>query len=285
MGCTDFPWLRSKHRFAERCAEIGLPSVPVLAEFADGKMTTRSHDQREADFPATDLFSKPSDLWCGIGANLWRNKSAGEFVNAVTGENYNQHTLAARLCADSKSGRIVLQKKLSNHPSIAGSLTGGGLATVRLVTCRTPSGAVDFLPPAIRMPIGQAIVDNIAQGGLAAPIDLATGEICGPAMQKDKAVGISRFDKHPDTGVDLIGVQLPYWREVLDLGRQAHAAFPSMPFVGWDIAILPDGPVVLEGNSWWDVDLTILPHRICLPDTQFIPYYNHHFRNAASKTS
>jgi hypothetical protein len=290
MGCEDFPWLRSKNRFAERCLELRLPSVPVLAEFAEGKMTAHSaaNDGRDLAFPAADLFSKPSEYWCGIGANMWRYQSSGKYVNALSGESYTQEALIARLCAESraepKSGKIVLQKKLSNHPAIAGTLTSGGLATVRLVTCRTPSGAIDFLPPAIRMPIGQAIVDNIAQGGLAAPVDLATGEICGPAMQKDKAVGISRFEKHPDTGVDLIGLQLPRWREVLDLGRQAHVSFPSMPFVGWDIAILPEGPVVLEGNSWWDIDLTILPHRISLPDTQFIPYYNHHFRNAAAKT-
>jgi hypothetical protein len=275
MGCEDFPWLRSKHRFAQRCSEIGLPSVPVLAEFAEGKMIAHS-TKREAAFPPADLFSKPSEYWCGIGANLWLRKSAGRYVNALSGESHDQDTLIAKLCADSKSGRIILQEKVSNHPNITGSLTSGGLATVRLVTCRTPSGSIDFMPPAIRMPVGQAIVDNIAQGGLAAPIDLATGGICGPAIQKDKAIGVSRFERHPDTGVHFVGVQLPCWREVLDLAQQAHTAFPSMPFVGWDIAILPGGPVVLEGNSWWDVDLTILPHRISLSDTQFIPYYNYH---------
>ncbi len=285
MACADFPWLRSKHRFAQRCSEMGLPTVPVLAEFADGKMIACKPTNGEpgAAFPTADLFSKPSEYWCGIGANLWRYKAPGKYVNALSGEAHDQDSLTKKLCAESSSGRIVLQEKVSNHPSMTGSLTSGGLATIRLVTCRTPSGAIDFLPPAIRMPIGQAIVDNIAQGGLAAPINLATGEICGPAIQKDKAIGISRFEKHPDTGADLIGAQLPCWREVLDLARQSHAAFPSMPFVGWDIAILPDGPVVLEGNSWWDVDLTILPHRITLCDTQFIPYCNHHFRKAAAK--
>jgi hypothetical protein len=282
LHCEDFPWLRSKQRFALRCSELGLPTVPVLAEFAEGKMIAHS-PRGEAVFPHADLFSKPSEYWCGIGANLWRHKSVDRYVNAVSGESHDQNTLTEKLCADSTSGRIVLQEKVSNHSSIAGSLTTGGLATVRLVTCRTPSGSIDFLPASIRMPIGQAIVDNIAQGGLAAPIDLATGEINGPAIQKDKAIGVSRFEKHPDTGVRLIGVKLPCWPQVLDLAKQAHTAFPSMPFVGWDIAILRDGPVVLEGNSWWDVDLTILPHRISLSDTQFLPYYNYHFRRGSTQ--
>jgi hypothetical protein len=282
LQCEDFSWLRSKQRFAQRCSERGLPTVQVLAEFAEGKMIAHSA-KSEAAFPQVDLFSKPSEYWCGIGANLWRYESSGRYVNALSDESHDQDSLKAKLCADSTSGRIILQERVSNHSSLAGSLTTGGLATVRLVTCRAPSGSIDFLPASIRMPIGKAIVDNIAQGGLAAPIDLASGEINGPAIQKDKAIGVSRFERHPDTGVRLIGVQLPCWREVLDIAKQAHVAFPSMPFVGWDIAILRDGPVVLEGNSWWDVDLTILPHRIGLSDTQFIPYYNYHFRRGTTK--
>jgi hypothetical protein len=282
LRCEDFPLLRSKQRFAVRCSELGLPTVPVLAEFTEGKMIAHSA-KCEPNLPHGDLFSKPSEYWCGIGANLWRFEAPDRYVNALSGESYDGNALREKLCAESMSGRIVLQEKVSNHTSIERSLTTGGLATVRLVTCRTPTGSIDFLPASIRMPIGQAIVDNIAQGGLAAPVDLTTGEISGPAIQKDKTIGVSRFEKHPDTGVRLIGLQLPCWPQVLDLAKQAHEAFPSMPFVGWDIAILRDGPVVLEGNSWWDVDLTILPHRISLSDTQFLPYYNYHFRRGSTQ--
>jgi Sugar-transfer associated ATP-grasp len=281
--CEDFPLLRSKQRFAQRCSEVGLPTVPILAEFADGKMMAPSL-KGDVVFPPADLFSKPSEYWCGIGANLWRYESPGRYVNSLSNESYDRDSLVVKLCAESKSGPIVLQAKASNHSSITGVLTTGGLATVRLVTCRTPSGSIDFLPASIRMPIRHAIVDNIAQGGLAAPIDLATGEITGPAIQKDKGVGVSRFEKHPDTGANLVGIKLPVWEKVLALAIQAHGMFPSMPFVGWDIAILRDGPVVLEGNSWWDVDLSILPHRMCLSDTQFIPYYNFHLRRAIAKS-
>jgi hypothetical protein len=279
--CEDYPLLRSKHLFARRCSEIGLPSIPLLAEFADGRMIFHSVGG-ETTLPRVDLFSKPSEYWCGIGANLWTHNEHGRYSNALSGESYDKDGLIKKLCADSKTGRIVLQERVSNHSAMVGSITSGGLATIRFVTCRSPSGSIDFLPPVIRMPIAGAIVDNIAQGGLAAPVDIATGKICGPAIQKDKRLGISKFEKHPDTGVEFVGIQLLFWREVLDLAMQAHLAFPSMYFVGWDIAILKDRPVVLEGNSWWDVDLTILPNRISLSDTQFIPYYNYHLRSITS---
>jgi hypothetical protein len=285
MACADFLGLRSKHRFARRCMELRLPTIPVVAEFAGGKMVRPVPGAGVMPLPQADLFSKPSEYWCGIGANLWLYQAPDRYINAVSGEACGQQSLLAKLSADSRSGRIVVQEKALNHSSLLGTLTSGGLATIRIVTCRTPGGAIDFMPAAIRMPIAQAIVDNIAQGGLAAPIDLASGEICGPAIQKDKAVGISRFERHPDTAVNLVGMRLPFWREALDLAKQAHLAFPSMPFVGWDIAILEGGPVVLEGNCWWDVDLTLLPHRKSLCDTQFVPYYNYHLRKTAAKAN
>jgi putative polysaccharide biosynthesis protein len=277
--CEDYPLLRSKHLFARRCSEIGLPFLPLVAEFAEGKMILCS-PSREATLPDVDLFSKPSEYWCGIGANLWICKASGKYVNPISGEAFDKESLIRKLCAESKSGRIVLQERVANHPSLVGTLTTGALATVRLVSCRTPSGSVDLLPPVIRMPYGKAIVDNVGQGGLAAPVDIATGKICGPAIRKDKNLGISTVEKHPDTGVGFVGVQLPFWEAALGLAVQAHLAFPSLHFVGWDIALLRDGPIVLEGNAWWDSDVTVLPHRLSLSDTQFIPYCNHHFKRS-----
>jgi hypothetical protein len=48
---------------------------------------------------------------------------------------------------------------------------------------------------------------------------------------------------------------LPFWHEVVDLAYRAHAVFPTRLIVGWDIAILPDGPCVVEGNTRPDLDI------------------------------
>jgi hypothetical protein len=277
-GSPDYALLRSKAMFAQKCAEHGLPTVPVLAEFAGGEV--------KPAFPAlpnADLFAKPSDLMLGLGAALWRWSKSGAYVHATTGERLSGPDLLRRLSDDSRtapeyggSGGLILQEKASNHRSMLQTLTTGGLATIRVVTCRTPQGTLDILPPVIRMPVGDAIADNIAQGGLAAPIDSATGRICGGAIRKDKRFGVSRCVRHPTTDVIFDGFQIPFWPEVLELARRAHEAFPSVHFIGWDIAVLDQGPVLLEGDALWDSDLTALPHQIWMSDTQFIPYYNHH---------
>jgi hypothetical protein len=279
----DAPALRSKSEFAVKCAEHGLPTVPILAEFIDGGVKPAA-----PVLPHADLFAKPSDLNLGLGTALWRWTAPGHYVHAISGELVPATELCQRFREDSRtipsyggSGSIIVQEKLSNHSSMSGVLTTGGLATIRLVTCRTPLGAIDFLPPVIRMPVGGAIADNIAQGGLAAPIDSESGRICGPAVRKDKRFGVGIYTLHPTTGAELVGFKLPYWREVIALAHQAHDVFFTMHFIGWDIAILEQGPVLLEGNVLWDSDLTALPHGISISDTQFIPYYNAHFKLAS----
>jgi Sugar-transfer associated ATP-grasp len=88
-------------------------------------------------------------------------------------------------------------------------------------------------------------------------------------------------NEHPDGGGKFKGFPIPMWSEAVGLARRAHETFRSMSFIGWDIAILQDGPVLVEGNFPFDTDLTVLPHGLTLSDTQFISYYNYHWTNSA----
>ncbi len=50
----------------------------------------------------------------------------------------------------------------------------------------------------------------------------------------------------------IAGIVLPYWHESVDLVRRAHAgAFSRFAFLGWDVALTKDGPLLLETNSGW----------------------------------
>jgi hypothetical protein len=69
------------------------------------------------------------------------------------------------------------------------------------------------------------------------------------------------WDSHPVTGVRIAGRRVPAWDEVLALARRAHAAFPDQVAIGWDIAVLPDGPALVEGNKSPDLDIIQRTHR------------------------
>jgi hypothetical protein len=46
------------------------------------------------------------------------------------------------------------------------------------------------------------------------------------------------------------------WTEAVALAELAHKTFPSVHFIGWDIAILQDRAVVIEGNPFFNADAT-----------------------------
>ena len=45
------------------------------------------------------------------------------------------------------------------------------------------------------------------------------------------------------------------WQEAIDLVERAHRAFDEYVLVGWDVAFLEDGPVLVEGNRGPDIDI------------------------------
>jgi hypothetical protein len=67
--------------------------------------------------------------------------------------------------------------------------------------------------------------------------------------------GSQRVEVHPDTGTRFSGLQMPFWKEVLDLCTRAARVTPNLRSVGWDIALTPEGPVIVEGNPDWDLPM------------------------------
>ena len=90
------------------------------------------------------------------------------------------------------------------------------------------------------------IVDNVDQGGMAAPVDLKTGVLSSVGADKKG----NRYEKHPMTGVTIPGFSIPFWEEAKEMCLQAMHVVKQLRFVAWDVAITPSGPVFIEGNSF-----------------------------------
>lgn len=98
-------------------------------------------------------------------------------------------------------------------------------------------------------------VDNMENSGLACPVDMETGIIYGVAHTS----ALINFDEHPYTGVKLVGYQLPFIPEALEMVKKAALVVPQIGHVGWDVCITPDGPAIIEGNDFPGYDFSQLP--------------------------
>ena len=93
-----------------------------------------------------------------------------------------------------------------------------------------------------------AATDNFHTGGIAYPLELVSGRVSGPGRNN---TDLGDYTRHPASGAYLPGFQIPFWPELIACVRRAMDRVPGMGYVGWDIAVTPDGPELIEGNWHW----------------------------------
>ena len=99
----------------------------------------------------------------------------------------------------------------------------------------------------LRMGIGGTDVDNASRGGLSVGVGISTGRLFPPAKQH-MAFGGRVFEAHPGSGIRFDEVVLPHFERLLDASLMAARHVPH-ELAGWDFAIGPAGPVLIEGNT------------------------------------
>lgn len=240
--------LNNKEKFAERCRAHGVRTVPVFAIAKAGMI--RFDTGRE--LPDADLFVKPIAGRGGAGADWWRYAGHGSFVSSG-GKSLTRTELQAHLERLSVKQPYLVSPRVSNHPALA-DLSNGALSTVRVVTIRDEHGGYEATDAVFRMAVGfNTVIDNFHAGGLAANVERSSAEL-GPATDLGLRPDWGWRARHPSGGT-IAGRKLPCWSETIDLVQRAHAAFPDRVIIGWDVAILADGPCLVEGNGSPDLDI------------------------------
>jgi hypothetical protein len=129
------------------------------------------------------------------------------------------------------------------------------LQTLRVVTYAEPDGGVGVYDALFKIIVGDSLVDNFQDGrsgNLIARTRLVDG-VLGPAVgPSPDGVGLASYVDHPHTGVSICGLPLPGFAEALGLVRRAAQFFLPLRTIGWDVALTASGPVLVEGNVWWD---------------------------------
>ncbi len=138
----------------------------------------------------------------------------------------------------------LVEEALHQHPEMD-KLCASSINTVRMVTLWPESGEPQLVYALVRMGNGKGCVDNISSGGLYTQVG-PDGALSAPAFC-DKTG--EYYDRHPATGTVFRGFCIPYFREAVALCREAARVEPHMRYIGWDVAITPDGPVLVEGNE------------------------------------
>ena len=175
------------------------------------------------------FFGKCPDSFGGLG------------VEKIALEGKDQPTLYAELM---EKKMFLAEEAIVQHPTM-NKLCERSVNTIRIVTILSDSGKAHFIYALVRIGSGKNDVDNVTSGGMYTLLS-NDGVITHPVFC-DKTV--SYYTEHPHNGQPLIGFEIPYFREAVELCLEAAKVEPRMRYVGWDVGITPDGPVFVEGNN------------------------------------
>lgn len=239
--------LTDKLRFAGWCERLGVRSPRVLMA-TDPGLAMEAIDPASLD---TDLFVK---LRYGKGAKNTRlyRRVAPLRYRAPDGTTLSLEQVRETLRVPGRKRALIVQQRLLNHPALA-DLAGESLLVVRVMTCLDAHGRPRITDAMLRVlaklePGWQRRQDD----EWVAAVDVGTGELGRLTGDMPETCTVWH-DTHPVTGAAVLGRVLPHWPAVCALAMAAHRGFCDRVVVGWDIAITPDGPQIVEGNPNPDV--------------------------------
>jgi len=253
-----YPLVDNKLKMRDLCDEIGVPTPAAYGEIAFHSMLRRLADilkDRE------DFVIKPNRGSAGRGVLVVVGRANHRYLRhngeQLRLEHIRQH------CSDILSGmyslgglpdQVIIQQRVRLHPAFE-PIAYKGIPDARVIVYRNHA-AMAMLRLPTKASNGRA---NLHQGGIGAGVDLASG-ITHHAVQRNRLVTF-----HPDTGMPVIGMRVPYWKRVLDMARRVAEA-AGLGFIGVDIVIdAALGPMLLEANARPGLAIQIANARGLLP--------------------
>lgn len=227
----------------------GLEAPETLAVFGRPAPPNATHLRSPADLAAFlaqsgPVFGKPAQGDRGVDT-IAIDGVVDDLAQSLDGQPIAVDKIWERLDKTYRGGGFVFQRKIVQHQKVT-QLVGPTAATVRVMTVLS-RGKVHLHSCLWRIPLGSAIADNFSQGGLLAPVDPESGRI-GAAISAFRVNG-PLISQHPTTGAAFEGVILPRWLKVKKTVRAAAGMMHVLPVIGWDIAIAPHGPIIVEANA------------------------------------
>ncbi len=155
------------------------------------------------------------------------------------------------------SGSFIHQDFINQHPEI-NKIYKHSINTLRFDICVDNEGSNHLLGSGMRFGADGSLIDNRSQGGLFVPIDDSNGSLLGKGYSQ-MGFGANEFVKHPTTDFEFKGFKIPCYNEAKRLAMNMSELIPNR-IVGWDIAITPNGPIVVEGNHDSNITMTEIPY-------------------------
>lgn len=148
-----------------------------------------------------------------------------------------------------RSADFVFQEEVIQHDEL-NRLNPYCVNTLRIETFTNKSHESRIMSGILRLGFNKSFIDNVSKGGAYVGIDFSTGKLRDRAVSNFTNGRARSYFEHPETKIKFEGYEIPYFNETVQLVESAARLIPQVKVVGWDVAITPDGPLLIEGNEF-----------------------------------
>ncbi|WP_296197344.1 sugar-transfer associated ATP-grasp domain-containing protein [uncultured Microbacterium sp.] len=138
-------------------------------------------------------------------------------------------------------GETLIEEVIVQHDALA-AVCPGTVNTTRVTTFVKDDGTVEIINMAQKFGRGE-VSDQATFGGFYTVLDEQ-----GHALGAGYDTSGNLFPTHPESGFTIADFQLPHTDRLAAYMSEVALVVPSVRYVGWDVVMGPDGPVLVEGN-------------------------------------
>lgn len=237
-----FPLVDDKLKTKKLALQAGI-AVPPLYDIIETEQQIKTIDTLLS--PYDDFVIKPARGSGGDGILVFKDKVYGRYrqINGrlTTTQELSYHLsclLSGAYSLGGSSDYAIIEKRVVVDPVFA-EVSYEGIPDIRIISLLGyPAMAMVRLPT--RLSGGKA---NLHQGAIGVGIDLGSGKTLGGVFHNDI------IDYHPDTLNPIIGIEVPYWNQILEIASSCYE-LTGLGYLGVDIVLDKDqGPLMLELNA------------------------------------
>lgn len=244
---SNYFLLDNKNIFETILRGGNLPCSTTILKIQDGVIFNQNNkiisskkdfDKEIINIKTERVFLKPSDCGSG-GKEIIVYKKIGRKYFSKNKEELNFENISKISKTD-----YILQEGLENEGFLK-EIHPTSLNTFRVMTFFSPKKGAKVIYAMLKAGNKKAETDNAHTGGIYVGVSLSNWKLMNKGFDED----LNEFTLHPLTRIDFRNKKIKDLKKVIDVAEKAGNLFPTLTFIGWDIALTKTGPIILEGNS------------------------------------
>lgn len=222
----DYPMVDNKKLTKDILSKYDIPVVPLLA-YAECQFDLPRVYETIAELE--NFVIKPAHGFGGGGIKVLGNKinkgwltASNKYLSFDEVKEHCEEIMFGVYSIDNSPDQVLIEPRLEN-PVVFQQIAYQGLPDIRVIVAKGQS-----VMAMLRLPTQQSDGRaNLHVGGIGVGVDVASG-ITTHAVQKGQFL-----TKHPDTGFDLAGIQIPHWQELIKMSGEIQNVIP-LGYMGLD---------------------------------------------------